>query len=270
MPLTPADVHNIAFKKPPIGKRGYDEDEVDAFLDEVEREFARLIEENNDLKGHATSAGPAQATEGDREQPAAEAATATAAGRPADHERLAAENAELKTRLEGLQHQLKAAETGRPADPSESEQALSVLVTAQRTAHEHVSDARREADKLMLDARGKADALARSAKEAAESLEKGAREKYQQAMGGLEITRASLQRHIEELKAFEREYRSRLKAYLEGQLRDLDGKAAVGSQAAEAAGADPATAASTAGAGAPEDGSSDAAPDGQGAAGSSA
>ena len=33
MPLTPADVHNVAFSKPPIGKRGYNEDEVDAFLD---------------------------------------------------------------------------------------------------------------------------------------------------------------------------------------------------------------------------------------------
>ena len=36
MPLTPADVHNVAFKKPPIGKRGYDEEEVDAFLQDVE------------------------------------------------------------------------------------------------------------------------------------------------------------------------------------------------------------------------------------------
>jgi DivIVA domain-containing protein len=44
MPLTPADVHNVAFKKPSIGKRGYDEDEVDAFLDVVEAELARLIE----------------------------------------------------------------------------------------------------------------------------------------------------------------------------------------------------------------------------------
>ena len=33
MPLTPADVHNVTFSKPPIGKRGYHEDEVDAFLD---------------------------------------------------------------------------------------------------------------------------------------------------------------------------------------------------------------------------------------------
>ena len=50
MPLTPADVHNVAFSKPPIGKRGYNEDEVDAFLDLVENELARLIEENSDLR----------------------------------------------------------------------------------------------------------------------------------------------------------------------------------------------------------------------------
>src|SRR4051794_15196104 len=50
MPLTPAGVHNVVFKKPPIGKRGYDEDEVDAFLDVGEAELARLIEENNELR----------------------------------------------------------------------------------------------------------------------------------------------------------------------------------------------------------------------------
>jgi DivIVA domain-containing protein len=49
MRLTPADVHNVSFKKPSIGKRGYDEDEVDAFLDIVEAELTRLIEENNEL-----------------------------------------------------------------------------------------------------------------------------------------------------------------------------------------------------------------------------
>src|ERR1700761_5607303 len=57
MPLTPADVHNAAFKKPPIGKRGYDEDEVDAFLDLIEAELARLIEENNDLKQQVDDMG---------------------------------------------------------------------------------------------------------------------------------------------------------------------------------------------------------------------
>src|SRR4051812_31651944 len=53
MPLTPADIHNMAFKKPPIGKRGYDEEEVDAFLDEVEQELIRLLEENGSLRDQA-------------------------------------------------------------------------------------------------------------------------------------------------------------------------------------------------------------------------
>ncbi len=54
MPLTPADVHNVAFSKPPIGKRGYNEDEVDAFLDLAENELTRLIEENADLHQRVT------------------------------------------------------------------------------------------------------------------------------------------------------------------------------------------------------------------------
>src|SRR4051812_49807203 len=61
MPLTPAEVHNVAFKKPPIGKRGYDEEEVDAFLDIVEVELSRLIEENNDLRARIGSGQPAAA-----------------------------------------------------------------------------------------------------------------------------------------------------------------------------------------------------------------
>lgn len=34
--LTADDVRDVAFGKPPIGKRGYNEDEVDDFLDSVE------------------------------------------------------------------------------------------------------------------------------------------------------------------------------------------------------------------------------------------
>ena len=63
MPLTPADVHNVVFKKPPIGKRGYDEDEVDAFLDVVEGELARLIEENNELRAGNSRAPRVEAPE---------------------------------------------------------------------------------------------------------------------------------------------------------------------------------------------------------------
>jgi DivIVA domain-containing protein len=40
----------VAFSKPRIGKRGYDEDEMDAFLDVVEAEIARVVEQNNQFR----------------------------------------------------------------------------------------------------------------------------------------------------------------------------------------------------------------------------
>src|SRR5918997_6909247 len=161
MPLTPADVHNVAFKKPPIGKRGYDEDEVDAFLDEVGRELARLIEENNELR--------AQLERGGGGRPSG----------PGGDPRLAAELAETKGQLDRVQREKAAAEQaarsmqseleqmrtqGGPTSTGDGEQqALRVLMMAQRTADDHVSDARREADKLLSDARGKAEEVTREA-----------------------------------------------------------------------------------------------------------
>jgi DivIVA domain-containing protein len=238
MPLTPADVHNVVFKKPPIGKRGYDEDDVDAFLDEVERELARLIEENNDLKAQVdrVRTGGAPATAGPAGPAAGEGET----------RRLAAENTDLKQQVERLrqekqQVQQQAAQAAQAAQASpvaaappvpaalgggdsQGEQALRVLMLAQRTADEHVADARREADKVLSEARATAEELTRESRTKAEALERDARQRHQEAMGGLDAKRAALQKHIEELKAFEREYRTRLKAYLESQLRDLDSR----------------------------------------------
>ena len=57
MPLTPADVHNVAFSKPPIGKRGYNEDEVDQFLDLVEDTLAQLQDENDELRSRLEEGG---------------------------------------------------------------------------------------------------------------------------------------------------------------------------------------------------------------------
>jgi DivIVA domain-containing protein len=223
MPLTPADVHNVAFKKPPIGKRGYDEEEVDAFLDEVERELARLIEENNELRAQAERGG------------------GRGSGGGGSDPRLAAELADMKGQLDRIQREKVAAEQAARSMQAELEQvrsqgggvvgggdgeqqALRVLMMAQRTADDHVNDARREADKLLSDARAKAEEVTREARAKADALERDARQRHQEAMGGLDAKRTALQKHIEELKQFEREYRTRLKAYLESQLRDLEGR----------------------------------------------
>ena len=223
MPLTPADVHNVAFKKPPIGKRGYDEEEVDAFLDEVERELARLVEENNELRAQMARGGG-----GPMISPAAGMGhTGEIADLRTQMDRLQREKAQAEQAARQMQAELEQARVSGPPPVSSGDgeqQALRVLMMAQRTADEHVSDARREAEKMLNDARAKADELTTDARTKAEALERDARQRHQEVMGSLDTKRTALQKHIEELKQFEREYRTRLKAYLESQLRDLDGK----------------------------------------------
>jgi DivIVA domain-containing protein len=228
MPLTPADVHNVAFKKPPIGKRGYDEEEVDAFLDEVERELARLIEENNELRAQVERGGRGGAPAGPGADPrlAAELNDMKAQLDRVQRDKSAAEQAarQMQAELEQVRAQGPVGAGPTPTGGDGEQQALRVLMMAQRTADDHVSDARREADKLLSDARSKAEEVTREARAKADALERDARQRHQEAMGGLDAKRSALQKHIEELKQFEREYRTRLKAYLESQLRDLDGR----------------------------------------------
>src|SRR3954451_1684196 len=57
MPLTPEDVQNKRFSTVRF-KEGYDEEEVDAFLDEVEAELRRLLGENTDLRSWPAAAAP--------------------------------------------------------------------------------------------------------------------------------------------------------------------------------------------------------------------
>ena len=47
MALTPMDIHNKEFAR---SFRGYDDEEVDRFLDEIIEEFERLYKENLELK----------------------------------------------------------------------------------------------------------------------------------------------------------------------------------------------------------------------------
>ena len=228
MPLTPADVHNVAFKKPPIGKRGYDEEEVDAFLDEVERELARLIEENNELRAQVERGGRGGAPAGPGADPrlAAELNDMKAQLDRVQRDKTAAEQAarSMQAELEQVRAQGSAGAGSTSSGGDGEQQALRVLMMAQRTADDHVSDARREADKLLSDARSKAEEVPRDSRAKADALERDARQRHQEAMGGLDAKRTALQKHIEELKQFEREYRTRLKAYLESQLRDLTGR----------------------------------------------
>ncbi|WEK52967.1 MAG: DivIVA domain-containing protein [Candidatus Cohnella colombiensis] len=52
MPLSPLDIHNKEFSR---RLRGYDEDEVNEFLDQIIKDYEAIIRENKDLQAHVAA-----------------------------------------------------------------------------------------------------------------------------------------------------------------------------------------------------------------------
>jgi DivIVA domain-containing protein len=214
MPLTPADVRNKQFSTTRL-RPGYDEEEVDAFLDEVEAALDELIQENEELRAKLADA---------------------MRGRSPISLTPQAEVAEIMP--EPIRHEPEPVMISRPRPAEDNmDTAARVLALAQQTADQAIADARREADEtlgrarreaddILTKARRQAEQVTSDARARAESLERDAQERHRQAMGSLVQSREELERRVDDLRAFEREYRSRLKAYLEGQLRDLEAGAA--------------------------------------------
>ncbi|HET6627281.1 MAG TPA: DivIVA domain-containing protein [Nocardioidaceae bacterium] len=229
MPLTPEDVSNKRFT-PVRLREGYDMGEVDQFLDEVESELARLTRENDDLRSKLSSAqqgGTAPAAAAPVEQKAPEPVKAP---EPA----AAAPVAEASSSVETI----KVATVGEA-----SSAAARLLEIATRNADELVDDAKGQADKIVGEARTKAERLESESKSKADRLESDARsrsqmldsetaERRQQLFGDLEKEKDKLNAEVENLRSFEREYRSRLKTYFTQQLEALDGNGEAGTIAA--------------------------------------
>jgi cell division septum initiation protein DivIVA len=98
-----------------------------------------------------------------------------------------------------------------------------MLALAQKLHDEHVEAGKAERNKIVS-----------AAQEHAARLVREAEAKQRETLGTLEEERAALQRKVEQLRNFEREYRSRLKAYLEDQLKQLEAKASAGGSAPDA------------------------------------
>jgi DivIVA domain-containing protein len=228
MPLTPEDVSNKRFT-PVRLREGYDMGEVDQFLDEVEAELARLTRENDDLRsklasaqqGGSTAAAPAPVQE--------RAPEPVKAPEPAP-----APVVEASSSVETI----KVATVGEA-----SSAAARLLEIATRNADELVEDAKSQADKIVGEARTKAERLESESKSKADRLESDARsrsqmldsetaERRQQLFGDLEKEKDKLNTEVENLRSFEREYRSRLKSYFTQQLEALDGNGEAGTLAA--------------------------------------
>jgi DivIVA domain-containing protein len=219
MPLTPADVRNKQFSTTRL-RPGYDEEEVDAFLDEVEAALDELIQENEELRAKLQEAlrgkqsVAALAPQSEPEMMLPEPVRHEPERRPEpvmmSPPRPVEDNMDTVARVLALAQQT--------ADQA--------IADARREADETLGRARREADDILTKARRQSEQITSDARARAESLERDAQERHRQAMGSLVQSREELERRVDDLRAFEREYRSRLKAYLEGQLRDLEAGAA--------------------------------------------
>jgi len=220
MPLTPEDVRNKRFT-PVRLREGYDMGEVDQFLDEVEAELERLTVENEELRAKVAAASTGEATgiipavtpsapavEVVREpepEPEPEPALLTPVPTPAAPAPTIGDASAAAARL------LEIASTN----------ADQLMDQAKEEADRIVGEARAKAERITNEARGKADRLETDARIRAQKLDDETNERRQAAVATIERERYELQREIEHLRAYEREYRARLKNYFQSQLDQL-------------------------------------------------
>lgn len=230
MALTPEDVVNKRFQHVKF-RDGYDQDEVDDFLDEVVVELRRLYQENDELKQKLSAAesrvaeleagAPAAPAEDPQATQAIPAAVPTEdASAPAWGEAPAAPEAPA-TPLVAPQEPTgepaaaspvaPAAPAQAPAGPATGTDSHGLIALAQRVHDEHVAEGERKRDELIAEAESRATSIVGEAEK-----------KRDATLTNLETQKSELQREIDTLQNFERQYRTRLKSYLTDQLRDLE------------------------------------------------
>jgi cell division septum initiation protein DivIVA len=90
-----------------------------------------------------------------------------------------------------------------------------------REVQAHADNAQRNAERILAEARARADEMAKDAQANADELKHQARQRYEDVVGSLATKREALQQQIEALEHFDRDYRARLTAFMQNQLRAL-------------------------------------------------
>jgi DivIVA domain-containing protein len=188
--LTAEDILNKKFSATKF-REGYDVEEVDDFLDEVVRTLTNVQEENEGLRQKVAAAERriAELSRNDAAAPArAQAAPVAAPVMPAG-----------------------------PAGPKgagpEPESATGMLQLAQKLHDDYVRSGQEEGDRLITEAKTEGARIVRDAEETSH-----------RTLSQLEQERSLLERKIDELRLFERDYRTRLKSFLQNLLGDLDAR----------------------------------------------
>ena len=186
--LTTEDVLNKKFQYVKF-REGYDQDEVDEFLDEVVSTIYSLQMENQDLKEKLEAAERRIAELSNSDYAPAETPAPVAA---------------------------PVVETPAPAAPAltglqDAESATSMLALAQRVHDEYVRDGEEQAAKIIAEANAEREKIIADAQAQKDSL-----------LSQLDQERELLENKINGLRTFEAEYRSNLRNHLETLLKEVD------------------------------------------------
>ena len=273
MAFMPEDVLNKNFTATQF-RRGYDEHEVDDFLDEIVVEMRRLTSENEDLSKQLQTcledkgvvppdakdriAAARQSVERAEKDSAARITKANA-----DAERAETRAAERKKAAEEAANETAKSSSAVPAAAVVAAagveggmgSAAGVLALAEKLHEEYVSEGRNtrerlisegqlrhdqvvgeaiaqqeelrstsqaKHDALIAEATARHEQLITEARERATGMVAEAQQKRAEVLQTLGHERTLLQTRIDELRAFERDYRARLKSHLEAQLQQLE------------------------------------------------
>ena len=196
MTLTPQDIRDQQFTTVRM-RTGYDMDEVDGFLDTVETEITRLLTDSDDLRARLAKCQSQVLAGGRAPEPKPE---------------------EKKKDDDTAAQPVVVATSPAPAEPAApavppAQAAFAIIEMAQKTADETIAAAKAQADALLTEARAKAGTMT----------------------SDLEGQRKILEDQVAQLRTYERNYRSRLRDYIQGQLANLDNLKADASVAPEGA-----------------------------------
>jgi DivIVA domain-containing protein len=184
--LTPAELQTVNFRRAPLGRRGFDEDQVRAFLGQVEQELVRVLNEKaamqdevgrlrNRITGNPQGFAPVQAED---------------------------------AHIQAVRILSKAQET-----------ADHYVADAQRYSREIAEEARRGRDEILAEAKARAvmvlDEAHRQASSAAEQVKPSSKPLS-------EDERRNLESEIAYLRTFSDVYRTHLRSYLEALLRNVE------------------------------------------------
>ena len=187
--LTESDVLNARFKAPSSIEERYDLDQVDFFLDEVAETIAQLTAQKAELENELKKAQ----------------------ARIAELENSGAATGRGEAPFSAATTASFAPVGGGAAGGGDTNAVAGMLALAQQLHDKYISDGKAEADRILAEANAESQRIIAEAEE-----------QHNRTLTQLEQERGLLERKISELRDFERDYRTRLKSYLESLLADVE------------------------------------------------